>query len=128
MENNTLEVFSNMTGSITQEDWKVAIDDLVQSLRKIFVFDNLVVFLSEKAENPPEAVYAKSLGRGRQAEADAAWGETITNQVLATGKIVQSNPQITVEDDRVLSPFILGLPLKYVASQGCINSDPFWWT
>ena len=120
MENKTLEVISNMTGSIAQDNWKTAIDDLVQSLRMIFVFDNLVVYLSEKAENPPEAVYAKSLGRGRQAEADAAWGENITNQVLSTGKIVQSNPQITADDDRVLSPFVLGLPLNMLEARGVI--------
>ena len=115
-----LEEIGNMTGSIAQDDWKAAIDDLVQSLRKIFVFDNLVVYLSEIAENPPEAVYARSLGRGRQAEADAAWGENITNQVLATGKIVQSNPQITAEDNRVLSPYVLGLPLNMLEARGVL--------
>jgi len=120
MENKTLEVISNMTGSIAQDNWKAAIDDLVRSLRKIFVFDNLVVNLSEKAENPPEAVYARSLGRGRQAEADAAWGENITNQVLSTGNTVQSNPQITSDDDRVLSPYVLGLPLKMLEARGVL--------
>lgn len=120
MENKVLEIISGMTESIANENWKVAIDELVRSLRKIFVFDNLVVYLSEKAGNPPEAVYAKSLGRGRQAEADAAWGENITNQVLSTGKIVQSNPQIMVENDRVLSPYVLGLPLKMVEASGVL--------
>ncbi|MFH2040511.1 MAG: HAMP domain-containing sensor histidine kinase [Chloroflexota bacterium] len=120
MENNALDVISNMTDSIAQEDWKKAIDDLVHSLRKIVVFDNLVVYLSEKKENPPEAVYARSLGRGRQAEADAAWGETITNQVLATGEIVKSNPQIAFDGDRVLSPYVLGLPLNMLQSRGVL--------
>jgi len=120
MDNKTLEVISNMTGSIAQDNWKAAIDDLVRSLRKIFVFDNLVVYLSEKAGNPPEAVYARSLGRGRQAEADASWGENITNQVLSTGKIVQTNPQITAENDRVLSPFVLGLPLNMLEARGVV--------
>jgi signal transduction histidine kinase len=120
MENKTLEVISNMTGSIAQDNWRTAIDDLVRSLRKIFVFDNLVVYLSEKAGNPPEAVYARSMGRGRQAEADAAWGENITNQVLATGKIVQSNPQVTVEDDRVLSPYVMWLPLNMLEARGVL--------
>ena len=115
-----LELISNMTESIAKESWKVAIDELVRSLRKIFVFDNLVVYLSEKADNPPEAVYARSLGRGRQAEADAAWGENITNQVLSTGKIVQSNPKITVDDDRVLSPYVLGLPLNMLEARGVL--------
>jgi signal transduction histidine kinase len=120
MDNKTLEIISNMIESIAQDDWKAAIDSIVRSLRKIFVFDNLVVYLSEKAENPPEAVYARSLGRGRQAEADAAWGENITNQVLATGKIVQSNPQDTAENDRVLSPYVLGLPLKMLEARGVL--------
>jgi signal transduction histidine kinase len=120
LDHKTLEVISSMTGSLAQKDWKTAIDDLVKSLRKIFVFDNLVVYLSEKPENPPEAVYARSLGRGRQAEADAAWGENITNQVLATGKIVQSNPQVSTDNDRVLSPFVLGLPLDMLEARGVL--------
>lgn len=120
MNNKMLEVISNMMGSIVQDDWKVAIDGLVRSLRKIFVFDNLVVYLSEKAEYPPEAVYARSLGRGRQAEADASWGENITNQVLATNKIVQSSPQVITDKDRVLSPYLLGLPLNMLEARGVL--------
>ncbi|HBG74444.1 MAG: hypothetical protein A2X25_14085 [Chloroflexi bacterium GWB2_49_20] len=120
MDEKTLEIIGNMIETIAQDDWKSTIDSLVRSLRKIFVFDNLVVYLSEKAENPLEAVYARSLGRGRNAEADAAWGENITNQVLATGKIVQLNPKDTVENDRVLSPYLLGLPLNMVEARGVL--------
>jgi signal transduction histidine kinase len=120
MDNTTLEVLSSMIESIANENWKDAMDDLVRSLRKIFVFDNLVVYLSENAANSPEAVYARSLGRGRQAEADAAWGENITNQVLSSGKIVQSNPKVTDANNRVLSPFILGLPLNMLKSRGVL--------
>ena len=39
MENKVLEIISGMTESIANENWKVAIDELVRSLRKIFVFD-----------------------------------------------------------------------------------------
>lgn len=120
MDKSTLQVISSMIESIANENWKDAMEDLVRSLRKIFVFDNLVVYLSENAGNSPEAVYARSLGRGRQAEADAAWGENITNQVLTSGKIVQSNPKVTDADNRVLSPFILGLPLNMLKTRGVL--------
>jgi len=120
MDTKILEVISYMIDSVAQDNWKTAIDDLVRSLRKIFVLDNLVIYLSEKKGSPPEAIYARSLGRGRQAEADAAWGENITNQVLATGKIVQSNPQMTTDNDRVLSPYVLGLPLNMLEARGVL--------
>jgi signal transduction histidine kinase len=120
MENKTLEILSNMVEAIAIDDWKQAIDSLVRSLRRIFVFDNLVVYLSEKTDKPPEAVYARSLGRGRQAEADAAWGENIANQVLATRSIVQSTPPDEARDDRVLSPYMVGLPLDMVEARGVL--------
>ena len=119
MENKTLDILSKMVESIIHDDWKASIDSLVHSLRKIFVFDNLVIYLSDN-ENPPEVVYARSLGRGRQAEADAAWGENMTNQVLATGKFMQLSPQGKEEEDRVLSPYLLGLPLKMLTQKGVL--------
>jgi len=120
MEEKVLDNLSNMVESIAQEDWRAAIDSLVQTLRKIFIFDNLVVYLSENSEKPLEAVFARSLGRGRQAEADAAWGENIINQVLSTRKIVQSNPEEKTEDNRVLSPYVLGLPLNMLDARGVL--------
>jgi signal transduction histidine kinase len=120
MDKKTLDLFGKMVESITDHEWKVAVNSLVLSLRKIFVFDNLVISLCE-SEIHPEVIYARSVGRGRQAEADAAWGVNITNQVLATGKILQTITHADNENNRVLSPFILGLPLPTLKKRGVLT-------
>jgi signal transduction histidine kinase len=120
MEDRILDNLSKMIDPISNDDWRTAIDSLVHSFRKIFIFDNLVIYLSEQSDKPLEAVYARSLGRGRQAEADAAWGENIINQVLTTRDVVVSNPFEIKIDDRILSPYVLGLPLKMVEARGVL--------
>jgi len=120
MEDKVLDSFVDMIDSVAQEDWRAAIDALVRSLRRIFVFDNLVVYLSENPGKSPEAVYARSLGRGRQAEADVTWGENIINQVLTTSNLVLSNPPELIEGDRVSSPYVLGLPLNMLEARGVL--------
>lgn len=120
MEDKILESLISLIESIPPGDWKKAIDLGVRSFRRSFIFDNLVIYLSESQENPLEAVYARSLGRGRQAEAEAAWGENVANQVISTRKMVLSNPSETKVDDRVLSPYVLGLPLNLLQARGVL--------
>ena len=120
MEDKILDYLSKMIKSISNEDWRSAIDSLVHDFRKIFIFDNLVIYLSEQSDKPLEVVYARSLGRGRQAEADAAWGENIINQVLSTRDVVVSNPFEIKIDNRILSPYLLGLPLNLVKARGVL--------
>jgi signal transduction histidine kinase len=120
MEDKILESLVNMVESIPNEDWRKAIDLVVRSLRKFLIFDNLVIYLTETNDKPLEAVYARSLGRGRTAEAEAAWGENVVNQVLATKKVVLSNPKETIKDDRILSPYLLGLPINILQANGVL--------
>lgn len=120
MENKIYEALSSISASITNSDWKKGLDTTVRKLRDILVFDNLVIYVAENGENPPEVMYARSLGRGRQAEADAAWGENVTNQVLSTGKIVKFNPEEKSQENRVLSPYILGIPLNMLEARGVL--------
>jgi signal transduction histidine kinase len=89
-------------------------------LRKIFVFDNLAIYLVENAGSVPEAVYARSVGRGRGKEAEASWGEEIANQVVATDKIVVTSPSSLPSTDRTALPYLLGLPLKLSTGFGAI--------
>jgi signal transduction histidine kinase len=120
MEDKILDSLVSMAESIPHEDWRKAIDLAVRSLRKFFIFDNLVIYLSETIDKPLEAIYARSLGRGRTAEAEAAWGENVANQVLATKKVVLTNPKETRIDDRILSPYLLGLPLNMLKASGVL--------
>ena len=57
-----------------------------------------------------EITHARAVGRGKAAEADAAWGENLANQVIAKESVIVQEP---VEDanDRISQAYLLGLPL-----------------
>lgn len=120
MDGETLEFYTKLSDSIDKDDWKRALNSLLLMLRKIFVFDNLAIYLVENAGSVPEAVYARSVGRGRGKEAEASWGEEIANQVVATDKIVVTSPLSLPSSDRTALPYLLGLPLKLSTGIGAI--------
>ncbi len=111
MDGEALELFSKMNESVLREDWKKTLDNLFLLLRKKFMFDNLAIYMVEKSGASPEAIYARSAGRGRNKEAEASWGGEIANQVIISGKIGMSTPSPSNSEDRTTMPFLLGLPL-----------------
>ena len=113
MDEETLETFTKLSESVIKEDWKKALNILFLTLHKKFVFDNLAIYLVEKAGTVPEAVYARAVGRGRSQEADVSWGEEIANHVIASGRIIVTAPPNTItSDDRITRPYLLGLPIN----------------
>jgi len=120
MDEQTLDFYNKMNESIVKHDWKKALDSLFLTLRKTFVFDNLVLYVVETSGAVPEAVYARSLGRGRSKEAEASWGEEIANQVLSTNKMAVSTPSGSSSPDRTAMPYLLGLPLNLPEKRGAI--------
>ena len=89
---------------------KSALDGITKFVRTFFIFDNLVIYLSNEKEDM-EVFYAKALGRGRSAEADASWGESIANQIAQKRGPVLDKPKATVKGNRLKQPYILGIPL-----------------
>ena len=90
-----------------------AIETFLASLRKQFVFDNVAVYLQGETAGSLDIVYARAIGRARNAEADAAWGETFAYQVFANGKPLTQDPKPdTPPDDRLHQAYLLGLPLR----------------
>lgn len=91
-------------------DWKVALDKLLVALRAEFVFDNAAIYFVDQATLNLEIAHARAVGRGKAAEADAAWGESLANQVLTEERVIMQNP---LEDasDRISQVYLLGLPL-----------------
>ena len=69
------------------------IEKFLTSLRSQFVFDNVAVYLFDERTASLEIMYARAIGRARNAEADAAWGETFANQVFAQRKILKQDPR-----------------------------------
>ena len=111
MDSDTLDIFTRFSNSIIRDDWKKSLDAMFILLRRKFVFDNLAIYLVKGVGITPEVVYARAAGRGRNKEAEASWGEEIANQVISTGKSIESIPSDQPSTDRTTMPHMLGLPL-----------------
>ncbi len=91
--------------------WKPQLDKFFSQARKSFIFDNLAIYWAGSETNPAEVVYARSIGRGKSAEADVAWGSSIVSKVLSDKKVTFEIPAIKDQTDRLQLPYILGLPV-----------------
>ena len=120
MDGETLEFYTKLRECAIKDDWQKALNSLFIALRKLFVFDNLAIYLAEKAGDLPEPVFARAVGRGRSKEAEASWGEELANQVIATERIAVVIPPNSSATDRTTRPYLLGLPLNLPAGKGAI--------
>jgi len=101
-----------MNLAIEAGDTRKTIEKFLALLRQQFVFDNVAVYLQEEGTNALEIVYARAMGRAKNAEADANWGETFASQVLAKGKLLVKTPDANASsDDRLSQAYLLGIPL-----------------
>ncbi len=101
--------------AVTQtSDWKEALDSVMAVVRSVFLFDNLALYLAEgNSSNLTEIVYARAVGRGQSAGAEATWGVDIATQAMSSGEMIVQQP-VSGEDkvDRLASPYLLALPLR----------------
>ena len=97
-----------------KQDWRAALDTLFVSLRGSFVFDNAAIYLEDPRTKGLEVVYARAVGRGKTAEADAMWGEGIANEVITKGKMVLKVPRrgSRHDENRLTMAHLLGFPLS----------------
>lgn len=114
MDLNTLSqlhfIFQEMQ---KKQDMKTALDVLFLSMRSSFVFDNVAIYVEDRSNHSLDVLYARAMGRGKTAEADAAWGESIAQDVIRSGKLTIREPkQKTQGLDRMSQTYILGIPLK----------------
>jgi signal transduction histidine kinase len=101
-------------------DSSAALEEITRIARPVFIFDNVVLY-QPKEDGSLEPIYAKSIGRGRSAEADMAWGEAIAQDVLKSRDIIIRQENVAVEGDasmtsRLDNRFYLGLPLVIESS------------
>jgi signal transduction histidine kinase len=83
MDKNTLSELHRIFQDVqSKSDWKSALDTLFLSMRASFVFDNVAIYLSDRQTRGLDVAYARAMGRGKTAEADAAWGESAANDVI----------------------------------------------
>ena len=111
LDSKTLKyIYTLLQADSTDDDWKTALDKLLVTLRKEFVYDNVAIYMVDSSTLSLEILHARAVGRGKAAEADAAWGEDLANQVLAHQNIVVQNP-IEGADHRITQAYLLGIPL-----------------
>jgi signal transduction histidine kinase len=93
-------------------EWKPALAEIAQLAHKIFIFDNLAVYLTDPDTQSLEIMYARAMGRGRSKEADIAWGDAVANQTTSGRSTVIQEPSPDESEDRLTRPYLLGVPLK----------------
>ena len=102
-----------MRTALDASDPRGSIENFLSMLRQQFVFDNVAVYLHDEKANTLEIVYARAVGRAKNAEADAAWGETFASQVLAKGTVLLQDPESDIsKDDRLRQAYLLGIPVR----------------
>lgn len=114
MEKETLfEIYRIFQQMQSKTDWKSALDILFNAMRNPFVFDNVAVYLDDRLLRGVDVIYARAIGRGKTAEADAAWGESVAGEVIANRRIVldQSQKRKT-QNERIEKAYLLGVPLS----------------
>ena len=100
-------------------DARAIVEKFLTALRREFVFDNVAAYLQDANTGTLEIVYARAVGRAKDAEADAAWGENIAAQVMAKNRLLIQEPEtISSTEDRIKQAFLLGLPIRM---DGAVN-------
>jgi len=114
MDNHTLSYLQELMQIAAHLDTsRNAIEKFMVALRKEFVFDNVAVYLQDGETQNLEIAFARAMGRSRDAEADAAWGEDFAGQVVKKGQLLLRDPKPGApSDDRLHQAYLLGLPLR----------------
>ena len=113
MDSHTLAFIQElMQVAVHGDGSRSALEKFMLTLRKEFVFDNVAVYLHEESTQMLEVAYARAVGRSKDAEADAAWGDVFAGQVIKKGKLLLQDPKPDIPpDDRLHQAYLLGLPL-----------------
>lgn len=122
MDKQTLSFLHDIFQDIQKkQDLKPALDALFISMRDYFVFDNVAIYLEDPQDKALDVLYARAMGRGKTAEADAAWGELIAADVIKQNRLLVREPnQNTPGTDRMSHTYLLGLPLKSNTIKGAL--------
>lgn len=113
MDTSTLTFLHEIFQEVQQkQDWRTALDTLFVSLRTSFIFDNVAIYLEDPNTSASEVVYARAVGRGKTAEAEAVWGEALSHEVIEKGKMMMAESKTdSRHSGRMTSAALLGFPL-----------------
>jgi two-component system sensor histidine kinase KdpD len=114
MDNHTLSYLQELMQMASHGNpSRNTLEKFMLALRKEFVFDNVAVYLQDEATQMLEVTFARAIGRSKDAEADAAWGDEFAGQVVKKGQLLLQDPKPDVSiNDRLHQAYLLGLPLR----------------
>jgi len=90
---------------------KDALDKVLKSIRSHFIIDNFVLYRLNPDGKTFDVPYAKSMGRGKSAEADVSWGDSLASSILEKRSLILQQPPSLTQADRLKDPFLLGIPI-----------------
>jgi signal transduction histidine kinase len=106
------QIHSTLQTVLRKGDWKEGLDILFASMRDEFVYDNVAIYMLDAQASGFDVIYARAVGRGKGAEADASWGEGIAGHVLEKKEIMIETPHPHGDTTRLDLPHLIGLPLQ----------------
>ena len=65
-------------------DWKSRLNQAIPIIRKLVIFDNLVIYRPDQTGQYLTLIYARATGRGRSQGAEITWGEPFARRVAAS--------------------------------------------
>ena len=118
MDLQTLSILHGIFQEVQRKlDWRTALDTLFVSLRNSFVFDNVAIYLEDPHTKGLDVVYARAAGRGKTAEADVAWGQSLAIEAITKGEMILLEPKhVTGKTGRLGMAHLLAFPL-YIGSK-----------
>jgi len=106
------QIHSTLQAVVRKAQWKEGLDTLLASLRDEFVYDNVAIYMLDAQSSGFDVIYARAVGRGKHAEADASWGEGIAGHVTEKKEIIIETPRGRGDTSRLELPHLIGLPLQ----------------
>jgi signal transduction histidine kinase len=95
---------------LDSRDWKTTLNKITLRVRSLLIFDNMVVYL-KRGEDILDVIHARAIGRGKAKAADLSWGEDVANDIIAKKQTLIHEPEAATKEERLLHPYILGIPL-----------------
>jgi signal transduction histidine kinase len=93
-----------------------SLDQVTKIARKVFIFDNAVIYLLEEEKNGKggeeiEPFFARAIGRGRSTAEDLKWGDIAALATIDHGDVFIQESEIVPGADRLDQDFYLGMPM-----------------
>jgi signal transduction histidine kinase len=108
-----LEEATQISHILNQDmDWKSRLNQAIPIIRRLVIFDNLVIYRPDPTGQYLTLIYAKATGRGRSQGAEITWGEPFARRVAAAQSVLLEQDIIEkAGTDRLEKPILLGIPL-----------------